>query len=142
MKMEKVTEELCDQHGTCRLSFWRESLKGLVQDYCIHFKEERHIEFVVDKALGLVKQLFEKLKWERRIIKARLIAKINFTHLVHGDDISYYFASYQAEVVNDVEDFFIRHMQKIASRLETFNYKGSNLVINNIDHLHIALSMI
>ena len=140
--MEKVTEELCDQHGSCRLSFWRESLNGVVQDYCIHFKKENDINLVVDKAFGLVKQLFEKLKWEEKNIKARLIAKINFTHLVNEDDISYYFPSYRAEEVNDVETFFISHMQKIASRLEAFNCQGSNLIINNIDHLHIALSMI
>ncbi len=139
MEIERVAEPLSNEFG--KLCFWRQSLKGVVQDYCISFnEEEKDIELVVGKTFDLVKQLFQK--FDRRNIKARLIAKINFAHLANEVDIrSYHFPSYQAEVVYDIEEFFRSHMAKIASRLDTFNERGSNLLILNIEHIHLALSM-
>ncbi len=139
MKMERVTEPLSNEFAN--ICFWRQSLKGAIQDYCISFnEEEKDIELVVGKTFGLVKQLFQK--FEKRSLKARLIAKINFIHLGNEIDIrSYHFPSYQAESVCHPEEFFRNHMTKIASRLDVFNERGSNLLILNIEHIHIALSL-
>ncbi len=143
MKMEKVTETLSNEFGN--LCFYKESLKGVVQDYVISFHEkEKDIELVVGKTQSLVKQLFQKLDsiYFKRV-KARLIAKIKFIHIGDQADIrTYHFTSYQAEVVNDVDEFFVRHMLKIASRLDLFNNRGSNLLIDSIEHIHIRVSFL
>ena len=139
MKMEKVTETFSNEFAN--LCFRKESLKGVVQDYVISFNEkERDIEVVVGKTFGLVKELYQKL--EGKNIKARLIAKINFANVSNEDIRSYHFPSYQAELVYDIEEFFRSHMTKIASRLDAFNKRGSNLLILNIEHIHLALSFI
>ena len=54
----------------------------------------------------------------------------------------YHFSSYQSEKVYDVNDFFERHMTKIASRFDSFNTNGSNLLIKNIAHIHVLLTLV
>ena len=136
--MEKYSNEHAD------LCFYKSSLKGAVQDYVISFREqEKAIEPIIDKTLTLVKQLFDKFK--DKYVKARLIAKINYFHVNDKDTVdiqSYHFPSYRAEAVYDVEDFFTRHLMKIVSRLDTFNANGSNLLIDRIEHIHIALTIL
>ena len=135
-------EPICNDYG--ELDFYKESLKGVVQDYVISFNaKERDIQMIVDKTLDLIQLLFNKFRNET--VRARLIAKVNFIHVNDEQQIvenrSYHFPSYHSEVVRDVNDFFIRHMMKIATRMETFHANGSNLIIDNIEHIHIALSI-
>ena len=137
LQMEKYSNEHAD------LCFYKSSLKGVVQDYVISFhEEEKVIEPIIGKTLMLVKQLFEKYK--EHTIRARLIAKVNYHHLNDKQEVddtrSYHFPSYQVEIVNDVEDFFTRHLMKIVSRMDSFNANGSNLLIDRIEHIHIALT--
>ena len=49
----------------------------------------------------------------------------------------YYFPSYQAEEIIDVEDFVSRHLVKIAQRMEASSQNGSNLKIKNIQHIFV-----
>ena len=134
---------ICNEHA--KLCFHKSSLKNVVQDYVISFnEEEKEIAPLIDKTLYLVKQLFER--FPNKTVYARIIAKVNYFHInAHKEIIesrSYYFPSYQAEVVNDVEDFLIRHLTKIASRMNTFNANGSNLLIDKIEYLYIPLTML
>ena len=47
-----------------------------------------------------------------------------------------------SEKVYDVNEFFVRHMTKIASRLDSFNVNGSNLLLKNIAHVHVVLTLL
>lgn len=129
-------------HNDCAfLKFHKKSFKGLVRDYQISFNEmQRSVEDVVPLTLDLFRQLIESFK-DSQIVKVRLVAKVNFTHVnsltKETEDRSYHFASLSSERVDDVEDFYHRHMRKIAERLEMFNRNGSNLLIKNIGHIHI-----
>lgn len=129
-------------HNDCAyLKFYKKSFKGLVRDYQISFNEtQSSVEDIVPLTLDLFRQLIETFK-DSKIIKARLVAKVNFIHVNNltkeTEDRSYHFASLQSEQVENVEDFYHRHMQKIAERLEIFNRNGSNLLIKNIAHIHI-----
>lgn len=61
---------------------------------------------------------------------ARLIAKVNMIHFNTTTnetcERSYHFASYKSEIVDDCNEFYQRHMMKIASRMDSFNQNGSN----------------
>ena len=123
------------------LNFHKQSLKGVVQDYQISFNEEQsNIERIVPLTLDLFQQLVHSMQ-DKAPLHVRLIAKVNFIHLnnltLKEDKRSYHFVSYKMERVDDVDDFYQRHMQKIASRLDSFNVNGSNLLIKNIPHIHI-----
>lgn len=127
------------------LKFYKESLKGTVQDYCISFySEQDDFSFIINKT----KTLFEKLvdNFSHAKLKARLVAKLNFSHFNSEKDMteerSYHFPSYTAEEVVDPKTFFIRHMLKICSQLDNFNSRGSNLLLQNIEHIHILLTLL
>ena len=125
------------------LSFHRESLKGVIQDYVIKFNEGQvDIQGIIADTYELFVQLMGKFK--DKAVKARLVAKILFSHI--GKDKveirSYHFTSYGAEFVYDPKEFFERHMMKISQRLGDFNLHGSDLVFKTISHIHIQLSCI
>ena len=125
------------------LTHYKTSVKGKVIDYVINFNQKQHdINDIVNQTLSLVEELFQSFK-NKRII-ARIVAKVNFSHVnMNSSEESvrpYHFPSYNAEQVEDVEDFFIKHMMKIASRLDSFAKNGSNLIMKNIEHIHIHLS--
>ena len=125
------------------LAFHKASLKGVIQDYVIHFHEdESDMQLVIAHASDLFQQLMDTFK-DRKVF-ARLIAKINFFHLNNDQEViserSYHFPSFSSEEVIDAGDFFKLHMLKIASRLDSFNANGSNLLIKNIQHIHMQLA--
>lgn len=127
------------------LSHHKTSIRGKIQDYVISFNQNQHdLNEIVNQTCELVEQLFSSFSGKR--VSGRLIAKVNFTHFNSetGQDSNraYHFPSYQSEEVIDVEDFFTMHMMKIASRLDSFNVNGSNLVIKNIEHIHIQLTFL
>lgn len=133
-------------HNDCAvLDFYKESFKGRFQDFIITFNEEQtDLMQILPMTLNLFKQLTDS--FGDKIVSARLIAKINFIHVNNEsnevEERAYHFASFQSEIVNDAEDFFERHMTKIASRLDSFNKNGSNLLLKNIAHIHVVLSFI
>ena len=114
------------------LEFHKKSFKGVVTDYIISFKEERTS---IENALPITRDLFRHLieSFGDENVYARLIAKVNFIHVnMVSNEIEerpYHFTSYQSEKVLDIDEFFTRHMMKIASRLDAFNRNGSNLII-------------
>ena len=131
-------------HNDCaQLDFYKQALNGRIQDFIVTFTEEQNdIEQVLRLSLELFKQLIQT--FPDKDISARLVAKINFFHVnsVTGEveNRVYHFSSYRTEKVYDIDSFFERHMMKIASRLDTFNVNGSNLLIKNIEHLHFLLT--
>lgn len=92
--------------------------------------------------------LFEKLvdNFPSVKLKARLVAKVNFLHFnnekVMTEERSYHFPSYSSEEVVDPKEFFIRHMLKIGKYLDNFNERGSNLLLKNIEHVHVLLTLL
>ena len=75
-----------------------------------------------------------------KFVTGRLVAKVNFIHFNRetdkNEERAFHFSSYQSENINN-ETYFKRHMAKIASRLESFNANGSNVLIKSIEHIHI-----
>ena len=130
-------------HNDCAsLEFYKKSLKGIICDYMISFKET---QTSIEDALPITRDLFHQLikSFGNKNVTARLIAKVNYIHVnTESDEIEerpYHFASYQSEQVRAIDAFFVRHMEKIASRLDSFNQNGSNLLIKNIAHLHVCI---
>ena len=124
------------------LKFYKQSLKGAVQDYIISFIEDQtDLPQIISTTMQLFEQLMNKFK-DRRV-SARLVAKVNFIHINQQtgemEERSYHFPSFSCEKVIHVKDFYERHMNKIASRLISFNCHGSNLLLKNIAHIHILL---
>ena len=125
------------------LNFYKQSSKGIYQDYIISFNEDQTtIPDVLDKTQDLFEQLIDTFSFYP--LKARLVAKVCFIHVdkdtQETEERFYHFSSYQTEEVYDPEKFYERHMLKIASRLDKFNEHGSNLLIKNIQHVHICIS--
>ena len=130
-------------NATANLCFHKKSLKGKIQDYVISFNtEQQRIEDVIDNTLELIEKLIASCHSEK--VYGRLIAKVNFTHVNFQTNVeeirAYHFPSFSSQLIENVKEFFISHMTKIASRLDTFNKHGSNLMIKNIEHIHIQLS--
>ena len=132
-------KEFTNDYG--KLCFHKQSLRGAVLDYVIHFNHQVND---LDIVVGETFQLFEQLHQTLNVYKARLIAECEYIRLNDDheiiDRVTHHFASYQAETVFDAEDFYTRHMQKIASRMDTFNQNGSNLLLHAIKHIHIAIT--
>ena len=123
------------------LKFHKQSFKGMIQDYQISFNEEQNdIEKIVPLTLSLFQQFVKSVE-DKSPLRARLVAKVNFIHVNpktnEVEERAYHFTSYRMELVLDVEDFYQRHMEKIAERLHTFNQNGSNLLMKNIAHIHL-----
>ena len=121
------------------LSFHKQSLRGRVVDYVITCHE---CEDSITHLIGTTQDLFIKLmeKYKDTTAMVRLVAKVNFEHVLSEELRPYHFGSYSSEIVGDPKDFFERHMMKMSQRLHAFNEFGSNLVIKNISHIHIQLS--
>ena len=79
-------------------------------------------------------------KYEDKIVKVRLVAKVEFEHILTSECRSYYIGSFSSEVVEETRDLFERHMMKISQRLSNFSEHGSNLVIKRICCIFIQLS--
>lgn len=135
----------CFSNSFACLKHHKTSLKGTVKDYVFNFNlVEYHLESIVQKTATLLHQLIDS--YDGKHLLGRLIAKVNFVHInpmTNEEELRpYHFASYKSEKIEDVDEFYVSHMKKIASRLDTFTSNGSNLVIRNIEHIHIQLSVV
>ena len=133
--------DIKNEHGY--LSFHKQSLRGTVVDYIIYFNErEMEIEHIIEKTKDLFLRLHENYK--DHAYKARLIARCKYNRLNDEhevvDTLAYHFGSYSTEWVEDPLEFYTRHMQKIASRMDTFHTNGSSLLLQGIEHIHIAIT--
>ena len=135
----------CEVSNDCaNIRFHRQSLRGSVIDLVLNFeKDETEMETILEKTLDLFLGIHEALG--TCIYKARLVAECEYHRLNVLQDVveeaSYHFASYSAERVTNPRDFYARHLEKIASRMDTFHQQGSNLSFQRIKHIHIALSL-
>ena len=133
-------------HNDCAyLYFYDKSLRGKVQDFSIDFYEDQtDMEQILQFALDLFQQLMES--FVDKVVVGRLVAKVNFIHFNNETDENevrhLHFSSHSCEKIENNVDFFKRHLTKIASRLDFFNANGSNLLIKNIEHLHILLTVL
>ena len=129
--------EFVNDFGTLR--FHRKSLKGKVEDFVFTYcKKEGDIGVILHDSYQLFQELMKM--YDDKIVKARLVAKVDFEHILSSETRTYHFASLPAEVVIDPRDFFEKHMNKISERLDNFNEHGSNLVIKSICCIYIQLS--
>ena len=127
------------------LDFHRQSVRGTVKDFVISFHEDqRDIEQVLRLTLDLFQQLMKT--FNGKFVTGRLVAKVNFIHFNketdENEERAFHFSSFKSENIKNETDFFKRHMTKIASRLESFNANGSNLLIKSIEHIHILLNVL
>ena len=122
--------------------FYKSSFYNRVLDYQIDFKSaEVDFSSLVDKTFDLFMKVLERCKGNR--VLGRLVAKVNFIHTNtdgREEERTYHFPSYKTQEIQDPLLFFKSHMLKIANRLETFNKEGSNLVLKNIEHIHILIT--
>lgn len=130
-------------NDSASIELYKQCFKGLIKDYIINFHEEQtDMELVLNRTLSLFLNLINSKDF--KVTKARLVAKVRFVHVNQitneMEERLYHFPSYQAETVIDANEFYQRHMRKIASRIESFNQNGSNLLIKNIAHVHILLT--
>ena len=126
------------------INYHKSSLRGAVIDYIIFFNERQaDLQIIIQKTYEIFQEIFKYYEGKR--IKARLIVKVNYIRPSKSNDedttkLAIHFPSLQSEEVFDVEDFFNRHMSKILNRMDTFHEKGSNLILENIEHVYIELS--
>ena len=132
----------------CQLRFHKSSLRGVVTDYVIEFKDSKtSLDVIVEKTFDLFNTLCEY--YSEAQIKARLIAECEFLRhkLTNETEINetetYHFASYSADWVNKYTafNFYESHMQKIASRMDEFNKNGSSLKLLGIKHIHVSVTV-
>ena len=130
-----------------KLCHYKTSLRGVVHDYIITFNsEECDIRCVTEKTYELFEKLIKHFQNSQSSIACRLVAKVNVIHVNEVTDEmmerSYFFPSFKTEcIINDVLDFYTRHMLKIAERLEYFHANGSNFQLKNIESIHILLTL-
>lgn len=126
------------------LNFYKKSLKETIQDYCISFyNEQDDLPFVMRETVSLFEKLVDSLPTTK--VKARLVAKLNFLHFNNENDVderAYHFPSFSSEEIDDPKEFFIRHLLKIGQQLDNFNARGSNLLMKNIEHIHILITLL
>ena len=133
------------QNNYAYVNPYKQSFKGKITDYTITFNEN---QTDIQQILYITRDLFEQLiqSFPNNDIYARLVAKVSFQHFNNfnneNEERFYHFASYSTEKVVQPNEFFDRHMTKIASRLDAFNENGSNLLLKGIPRIHILLSLL
>ena len=124
------------------LTEYKVSLRKRIVDYVIRFHSEQvDIHLVIKRSFNIVKQLVEKYQRKDKTIKGRLVALVNYVHTVNETSVSYYHPSFQTETIDDVDNFFYTHMLKIVERMENMNRHGSNLLIKNIQEIHLHITV-
>ena len=125
-----------------RLSHYRTSLRGRIDDYVIRFNEtQTNLDFIIDKTSDIVDMLVTHYRNQDKTISARLVARVKYENVNTKQCVTYYHPSFQAEVIEDPHDFFFTHMLKIGERMDSFNRNGSNLVIISIEEIHVHINV-
>ena len=131
----------------CQLQLNRVSARGVVVDYRIVLgPNEGDIERVIaatEDLFGAICSHYINYRW-----KARLVALCEYERLNNEGEVSgketYHHASYQSEWCSMwmTEEFYRRHMLKIANRIETFLRNGSSLRLAAFKHIHVAVTLV
>ena len=123
------------------LTLYKEAFKRTCLDYVIRFHDlQTQIEKTIPLAFDLVKQLIENLHREDKRISGRLVALVCYSREDENKKVNVFHPSFKSEIIEDAEDFFIRHMLKIAERIEQFNREGSKLMIEGISEIHLHVT--
>ena len=124
------------------LTEYKASLRKRVVDYVIRFHSEHvDIHSIIKRSFEIVKQLIEKYQRKDKTVKGRLVALVNYVHTVNETSVSYYHPSFRSEIIDDEDNFFCSHMLKIAERMDNMNQHGSNLLIKNIQEIHLHITV-
>ena len=123
------------------LSLHKECFGGAAQDFVMRFKkQETSIEDIIAISSTVVKRVIDTYQRKRTVVFGRLVARVVYTTLSDNEPVVYYHPSYRSERIHDAKDFYTRHMMKIVQRMDNFNRNGSNLIIKNIDEIHLHFS--
>lgn len=123
------------------LTLYKDVMRGVCQDYVIRFHNEQHsIESIISISSDIVKLLLDEFRQGDKTMKGRLVARVRYIQVDTENEVAYYHPSYRSEVIEDMEQFYMTHMLKIAQRMDDFNKNGSNLIIKSIDEIHLHLS--
>ena len=125
------------------MSLHKECFGGAAQDFVIRFKKpQTSINDIIEISSAVIKKLIHTYLQRGKFVKGRLVARVLYVSMTNDNIIPYYHPSYESERINNVEDFYTHHMLKIAQRMDNFNQNGSNLIINNIEEIHLHLSTV
>lgn len=125
------------------LSLHKECFGGAAQDFVMRFKKrETSIEDIISISSNVVKRVIEIYQRKRTVVFGRLVARVVYSTMRDNKLVVYYHPSYQSERIHNGKDFYTRHMMKIVQRMDKFNREGSNLLIENIDEIHLHFSTI
>ena len=126
-----------------KLKHSKDSLRGAVIDYIISFS---HNEYTVQKIIGTASVLFEELMewfWTRgKRVKVALVAQVRYIRCTTEEEVVYYHLSTPSEEVMEAGNFFKKHMERIAERIDNLNRHGSSLLIKHIEAIHVQVSEI
>ena len=130
----------------CKLELNRYSVRGTVADYQIILPpNETDIESVITKTEDLFEVIclyYIDQRWKVRLVALCDYERLNNEGEVSGRE-SYHHASYQSEwcSISQAVGIYRRHMNKIASRIETFLRNGSSLRFSSFKHIHVAVTV-
>ena len=126
------------------LTHYKDALNRKVVDYVIRFHAEQdNLEVIVKQTFQVVKELIDYYHYEKgETVSGRLVALVKYFHIDKEEIVSYYHPSYQAEVIEEADNFYFDHMLKIGERMNNFNHQGSNLIMKNIQEIHFHITVI
>lgn len=128
-----------NRHAT--LKHYRNSLRSTVIDFIITFNdEETSVSDIIEVASDLFLMLNER--FEGKVVKGDLCAKVKYLRGTTGEEESYYHTSTPSENVGKPTEFFKEHMLRIGSRIDKMNDRGSMLMIIAIEEIHIRFSIL
>ena len=142
MSIVEMTNIEVASNDSANVCLYKESMSGRLRDYQITFKEnETSLENVTNKTRDLFMKVVEDNGSVRLL--GRLVAEIEFLQIIDDEEETrtYHISSYRTEEVGDPNDFFTRHMLKIAKRLDNFSRNGSNLLVKSVKHIHILITV-
>lgn len=66
----------------------------------------------------------------------------NNYHVEKEERRSYFHPSYKAGVIEEADIFYFDHMLNICESMTNFNHRGSNLMIVNVEEIHLHIFVI
>ena len=105
--------------------------------------EQDNLDVIVKHTFQVVKELVDYYHYEKgETTSGRLVALVKYFHIDKEEIVSYYHPSYQAEVIEEADNFYFHYMLKICERMENFNHQGSNFIMKNVQEIHFHISVI
>ena len=140
-----VDDTSCTMFSNNRLTLalHKQCFGGAGQDFVMRFNQcETDINDIISISSSMVKMLIDGYLLEGKAIKGRLVARVVYISMNSEEKVVYYHPSYQTACIHDSDEFFTQHMLKIAQRMDKFNQNGSNLIIDNIEEIHLHFSIL